>query len=132
MEIRSRLSLFVVFLTLLLVCAGAVAQDRAGGEVLTNDKVITMVKAGLLPSIIVNKIRASKTNFNTSTDELIRLQQARVPAEIINAMVEVSSSASTVTSRTGAGDVSRTDPHDPVSAHEAGIYLLEEKDGQRN
>jgi hypothetical protein len=119
----------VVFLLPLL----SFAQDTgSGGEVLTNDKVVTMVKAGLPASIIVNKIRASKTNFNTSTDELIRLQQSRVPAEIINAMVEASSSASTVTSRTGAGDVSRTDPHDPVSAHEAGIYLLEEKDGKRN
>jgi hypothetical protein len=119
----------VIFLVPLLT----LAQDGgSGGEVLTNDKVVTMVKAGLPASIIVNKIRASKTNFNTSTDELIRLQQSRVPAEIINAMVEASSSASTVTSRTGAGEVSRTDPHDPVSAHEAGIYLLEEKDGKRN
>jgi hypothetical protein len=32
-----------------------------------------MVQAGLATSIIVNKIRTSKTNFNTSTDELIRL-----------------------------------------------------------
>ena len=109
------------------------AQEGApsGGEVLTNEKVTTMAKAGLPASIIVNKIRASKTNFNTTTEELIRLQQSRVSAEIINAMVEASSTASTVTSRTGAGDVSKTDPHDPVSAHEAGIYLWETKDGRQ-
>src|SRR2546427_7772582 len=132
MEIRSRLSLFVVFLTLLLVCAGAVAQDRAGGEVLTNDKVITMVKAGLLPSIIVNKIHASKTNFNTSTDELIRLQTAKVPSEIINAMVDASSSASTTKSAAGAGDTSRADPNDPLATHEAGIYLFDEIGGKKH
>jgi hypothetical protein len=98
---------------------------------LTNDKVITMVKAGLPVSIILNKIRSSKTNFNTSTDELIRLQKARIPAEIINGMVEASSMASSATSRGGAGDVSKTDPSDPLSAHEAGIYLFEEKDGTK-
>jgi len=80
--------LFAALLVLLLSCSAAIAQDGAGSEVLTNDKVITMVKAGLPPSIIVNRIHASKTNFNTDTDELIRLQQARVPREIINAMVE--------------------------------------------
>jgi hypothetical protein len=46
-------------------------QDAAlSAEILTNDKVIAMVKAGLPSSVIVNKIRTSKTNFNTSTDEL--------------------------------------------------------------
>src|SRR2546430_11113469 len=109
-----------------------VAQEVSnGGEVLTNAKVINMSKAGLPVSIIVNKIRASKTNFDISSDELIRLQQARVSTEIINAMVDASSNASVVTSRTGAGDVSKNDPDDPSSAHEAGIYLFEQKDGKR-
>ena len=123
-------TLAFILLTLPLV---VLAQENAksGAEVLTNDKVVTMTRAGLPTTIIVNKIRASKTNFNTSTEELIRLQQTRVPADIINAMVEASSSASTVTPRTGAGDVSKTDPHDPVSAHEAGIYLWESREGKQ-
>lgn len=58
---------------LLLLFTVTAAQERisATGEVLTNDKVITMVKAGLPHTIIVNKIHASKTNFDTSTDALI-------------------------------------------------------------
>ena len=103
MKILNRTLPGIVCILLLGISVSVQAQD--GAEVLTNDKVVMMTKAGLPASIIVNKIRASKTNFNTSTEELIRLQQARVPAEIINAMVEASSSASTVTSRTGAGDV---------------------------
>jgi hypothetical protein len=111
---------------------GVKAQDENSGvEVLTNDKVVTMVKAGLPPSLIVGKIHASKTNFNTNTDELIRLQGARVPTEIINAMVDASTHASAVTSSMGAGDVSKADPNNPASAHEAGIYLYQEKDGQK-
>jgi len=67
------------------VSASAMGQDSA--EILTNDKVITMVKAGLPSSVIVNKIRTSKTNFNTSTDELIRLKQENVAEDVINAMI---------------------------------------------
>ena len=106
-------------------------QAQAGAEVLTNDHVVTMVKAGLPPGIVINKIRASKTNFNTSTDELIRLKNSRVPDDIINAMVEASNSASVATSRTGAGDVTKTDPNDPLATHEAGIYLYEESRGEK-
>jgi len=111
----------------------AIAQSgtSSSAEILTNEKVITMTKAGLPASIIVNKIHASKTNFDTSTDELIRLKTAKVPDEIINAMVQASSHASTVTSALGAGDASMTDLNDPASAHEAGIYWLEEREGKK-
>ena len=46
-------------------------------------------------------------------------------------MVEVASTASTITSRTGDGDASKADPNDPSAGREAGIYLFESKDGQR-
>lgn len=129
-NLNTRYLVVAILFTLPLI---VFAQDgtKSSGEVLTNDNVLTMVKAGLPSSLIVAKIRASKTNFNTNTDELIRLQQARVPTEIINSMVEASSHASAVTSSMGAGDASKGDPNDPSSAHEAGIYLLQEKDGQR-
>lgn len=129
-DLRAPVLLLVVLLAGSQFCA--LAQDGGGGgEVLTNEHVMTMTKAGLPASIIVNKIRSSKTNFNTSTDELIRLQQARVPTEIINAMVEASSTTSTMTSRLGAGDVSKTDPNDPAATHEAGIYLYQEIEGKK-
>ena len=134
MENQTRMCVLLsALLVLFAIPAVALAQDGggSGSETLTNDKVITMVKAGLPPSIIVNKIHASKSNFNTNTDELIRLQQSHVPTEIINAMVEASSHVSAVTSSTGAGDVLKADPNDPASAHEAGIYLYQEKDGQK-
>ena len=131
----TRSHIYVATLVCFLMFAGSQdivsAQDGPSAEVLTNDKVITMTGAGLPASIIVNKIRVSKTNFDTSTDQLIRLKNARVPDEIINAMVQASSHASTVSSTTGAGDLSKVDPNDPASAHEAGIYLYEEVDGQR-
>jgi hypothetical protein len=83
------LILQALFLVVVIVSASAPAmtQDNPASEVLTNEKVITMVQAGLHPTVIVTKIRTSKTNFNTSTDELIRLKQAHVPDDVINTMV---------------------------------------------
>jgi hypothetical protein len=122
---------FVSIICVFLLIIGSTAFAQSSGEVLTNEKIITMTKAGLAPSIIVNKIRTSKTNFDTSTDELIRLKNARVPDDIVNAMVEATNHASAVSSSTGAGDQSKGDPNDPNSAHEAGIYLYQETNGQR-
>jgi len=57
----------LVFAIPIIVFAEAVSSN----EVLTNDEVIMVVKAGLPPSLIVAKIRNSKTNFNTDSDESI-------------------------------------------------------------
>ncbi|MFN2453486.1 MAG: hypothetical protein ABR577_04635 [Pyrinomonadaceae bacterium] len=113
---------------------GAQAQDKgkSGGEILTNENIVTMAKAGLNSTIIVSKIHSSKTQFNLSTDELLRLKRERVPDDIVKAMLEASSTDSAKASSTGAGDVSKTDANDPLAQHEAGIYLFEEKDGQKH
>ena len=126
-------SLIRAGMILLLLSTLSMAQERTSptGEILTNDKVITMFKAGLPPGIIINKIQASRTNFDTNTEELIRLQKAQLPAEIINAMVSASNRASATSSTTGAGDAAKADPNDPIAAHDAGIYLYLEKDGHR-
>ena len=83
----------------LFMCAGfeVQAQEAAnsGAEILTNETVLKMVRASLSPIIVVSKIRTSKTNFNLSTDELIRLQQEKVPDEIIKGMVDSATSEAT-------------------------------------
>jgi hypothetical protein len=121
-----------MFLLVILAVTGCgMAQEGAATEVLTNDKVITMVQAGLPTSIIVSKIHGSRTSFDTSTAELIRLKNAKVPDDVINAIVETSSQSSTVKSTLGAGDTAKTDPNDPLATHEAGIYLYEEIGGKK-
>ncbi len=57
-----------------------------GESVLTNDSVIQMVEAQVSPSVIISQIRSTKTKFNFSTSELIRLSKAGVPEIVINAM----------------------------------------------
>jgi hypothetical protein len=53
---------------------------------LTNDNIVEMVDAKVATSVILSQIRTSKTNFNLSPSELIRLTKAHVPAVVIETM----------------------------------------------
>ena len=122
MKMTAKLKVIGFCLTLALLQSVTFAQERARttSEVLTNEKVLAMVRGGLEPSIIVNKINASRTSFNTETDELIRLQQARVPVDVINAMVESSADRSSVAT---AYNHNVSEPVGVGSANEIGIYV---------
>lgn len=118
-----------ILLFSLLLCFSAAtvfAQDE-----MTNDEVISLTKAGLSGSIIVGKIKTTKTNFDLSTDALIKLKQAGVGDDVVAAMLEAKSGKSSGgTTTSGAAEVNASgDPNDPMSKHGYGIYLFEEKDG---
>ncbi len=53
---------------------------------LTNDSILEMVDAKVTPSVILSQMRSSKTDFNLSSAEVIRLSKAGVPAAVIEAM----------------------------------------------
>jgi tetratricopeptide (TPR) repeat protein len=55
-------------------------------EVLTNDDLIKMVQAKVPDSVIVAKIRSSKSEFDTSADALINLKHAGVSDAVLEAM----------------------------------------------
>ena len=104
----------------------AIAQD-----VMNNDEVISLAKAGLNPSLIIGKIRTSKTNFDLSTDSLIKLKQAGVSDDVVAAMLEAKSGKPVPTAPTNGNGSERGsgDPNNPMSPHNYGIYLYEMKDG---
>ena len=86
---RLRLTLVLVAAALTLLSATSLtAQD-----VLTNDSVISMKKAGLSDSLILAKIRSSAAKFDTSTKGLIALKNAGLSDPIIEAMVSHSGTA---------------------------------------
>ena len=67
------------------------ADRRAAPDaVLVNADIVQMQKAGLSEAIILSKIGTSTTNFNTGTQDLIRLKEAGVNDNIINAIVQKS------------------------------------------
>jgi hypothetical protein len=53
---------------------------------ITNNSILDMVQAGVAPSVIESQIRSSKTDFDLSSAEVIRLSKAGVPAEVIEVM----------------------------------------------
>jgi hypothetical protein len=65
-------------------------RSAAPSAVLNNADIVQMQKAGLSEEIILSKIGTSTTNFNTGTQDLIRLKEAGVNDNIINAMVQKS------------------------------------------
>lgn len=129
---KTKSSIFAVCLSLVLVVSSAVI----GQETMTNDEVISLAKAGLSSSIIIGKIKTSATNFDLSTDSLIKLKQAGVSDDVVGAMLEAKSGKSISTAPAanvnGSAAVGALgDPNDPMAKHNYGIYLYEEKDGVR-
>ena len=55
---------------------------RASKGVLTNQSIMDMVEEGVPEAVIVSHIHASRTRFNLSTSEIIKLSKAKVPAAI--------------------------------------------------
>jgi hypothetical protein len=79
----------LVWLLLLFVFSG-VAQDPP--EVLSNDSVLKMVKAGLPESLIVEMVRSHPGKYSLTSNRLIELKQAGVPAGVLLAMMNLTAS----------------------------------------
>lgn len=88
----------------------------AKAETLTNEAVVTLVKAGLGDEAVIAKIRGSTPQFDLSTDQMIGLKQQGVSGPVIAAMIGSSSLQ--------AKSVISVDSPDPAVLHPPGIYLL--------
>lgn len=84
------------------------AQFASANELVTNDTVAQMVQIGLNEDIILAKIEAGPSRFDTSTPALSQLQQAKVPNKIIAAMINAGSKP--------AGSANATAPAHPLAA----------------
>jgi hypothetical protein len=76
--------------TCLLLAAGLLVISTAfvsAQDVMTNETVIQMHKAGLSENVILAKMRSSQTKFDTRTDALIELKKAGVPEKVMQAIV---------------------------------------------
>ena len=111
-------------------CLGATFVADAQDEMMTNDEVISLTGAGLNKSLIVDKIRSSKSRFDLSTDALIKLKKAGVDDAVVAAMLQAKSGATTASSVAQVGTAAG-DPNDPLSPHDFGIYMFEEKNGAK-
>jgi len=87
LSLRRTLVLAVAALTLFT------ATSLTAQEVLTNDSLIALKKAGLSDSIIISKIKSSQTKFDVSTKGLIGLKNAGMSDQVIEAVVNAGSAA---------------------------------------
>ena len=62
--------------------------SASAADVLTNDVVVAMVKAGLGDEVVIGKIKISQNQFDLSTQALLRLKEDGVGPAVIKAMVE--------------------------------------------
>lgn len=122
------LNILLVGITCLLASI-ALADPATGNktEVLRNDSIIGLTKLHLGDSVIVEKIKTSQCDFDTSIAGLTQLKTAEVSDLVITAMLSA---------KTGSGlnnnspALASSDPNDPTSPHEPGIWMLEEVDGK--
>jgi tetratricopeptide (TPR) repeat protein len=64
------------------------AEQSQIANTLTNDDIISLTEKKLPTNLIIQKIKTSTCNFNTSTDELIKLTNAGVSEDVIILMME--------------------------------------------
>ena len=77
----------VILLCMLLMFAVRIVP---AAEVLTNDSIVTLVKAGLGEEVILSKIQLSQGQYDVSTAALLRLKTDGVSERIIKAMLDTS------------------------------------------
>src|ERR1700730_4511946 len=89
-----------VVVTLILVAAVSLSLPGTTSirqEVLSNDWVIQMVKAGLPEAVVIAKIKSTSSKFDLKTDSLVSLKKAGVSDKVLEAMVAAGSGAASTT-----------------------------------
>lgn len=89
-------------------------------EVVTNQTIIQLQKAGLGKEVIKSKIQSSTCDFDLSTEGLIALKKASIPDDVISTMLAKTSIAAP--QNTGADNTESINTNIPTST---GIYFLD-------
>jgi hypothetical protein len=104
------------------MCLGQQAVKK-----MTNEDIIAMVSLGLTDDVIIDKVHAAgATDFDTSIAGLTALKQAKVSDAVIRAMINPHPSAVNSALSTGQNTPTNTNPDDPASLHDPGIYMFAE------
>ena len=74
--------------TMITVAADAkLGRNRASSEVLDNQSVVSMIGSKVPKAVVLAKIQNTKANFDVTSNGLVGLTQAKVPTDVIKAMV---------------------------------------------
>jgi hypothetical protein len=117
------------FTSVLSVCvlAASMCLSQQAVKKMTNEDITALVSLGLTDEVIIDKIHAAgATDFDTSVAGMTALKQAKVSDAIIRAMINPHPSAVNSTLYTGQNTPTNTNPDDPTSPHDPGIYMYAE------
>lgn len=126
---KGKKALFFVFALVLLPAYHLLAQTTASvqtkKELITNETIIELAKLGLSDDLIIEKIRQSERQFDTSIDGIKKLKGAGISDVVLKEMIspKVASPASIPPP---TSSLAQSNPNDPTALHEPGIYLQEE------
>ncbi len=93
-----------------IVAVGTISVAQQPRKLLANDDVIAMVHKKLPESVIVAAIQAGPSKFNTSTNELIRLNAAGVTEKELNAILAASGNSASSSVLPNAAGNSNSSP----------------------
>lgn len=119
-------ALLALFVVLLNVVGGAQTREPAARPLLNKD-IISLVEAGLPEAVIVEKIRTSRTAFDTSTEQLLALKQAGVPGSVIQLMINPASQPQPTTTPSGVllvGSAAASEPEPCKTASDGRLPWL--------
>jgi hypothetical protein len=114
---RLRHTLVLAVATLTLFSAASLTAQ----EVLTNESLVALKKAGLSDSIIISKIRSSQTKFDVSTKGIIGLKNAGLSDQVIEAAVNAGSATTAPAAPAAAAPAPAAAP---AAARESIVQLI--------
>jgi hypothetical protein len=109
MKTKMKITSLVIATTL---AVGTISVAQQPKKPLTNDDVIAMVHKKLPESVILSAIQSGPSTFNTSTNELIRLNAAGVTEKELDAMLAASRDASS----SGGSSIAKESSNSPAEA----------------
>ncbi|MGB6745810.1 MAG: hypothetical protein WBE38_19330 [Terracidiphilus sp.] len=116
---------FLLAALLLAVCPLLIAQ-----QTLNNDAVIKLVKAGLSDDLIIATINAQPGTYDVSPDGLVALKTSGASDKLVAAIIARAGAPTTPPAAIQPAGVAAvpppapTDPDDPMSKHDVGVYLM--------
>jgi ABC-type enterochelin transport system permease subunit len=78
--------LCAVLMTIFPAAAQQFTVAQMAHQPLTNDSIVTLAKAGFDELFILQLIRSSRTNFDTSVEGLVAMKKAGVSEDLIRLM----------------------------------------------
>ena len=102
-----------------LIITLASSARFAVAETITNNDVLRLIETGISSSLVILKIETSDTEFDTSTDALIKLTEASVPSDVLEAMIKANAKLSSSASNSSKPALIDSATRDSIVSHDS-------------